>query len=99
MNRMRIFLAIVSLALLSTLGACGTMGTKSQRLQLGMTKEQVSGLLGRKYTTVGARESTDSRRIEVLRYHDDRSGELLLYFRDGRLIQWGDGHILDKIPE
>jgi hypothetical protein len=78
---------------------CVSMSSKTQRLQLGMTKDQVVKLMGRKHSTVGARETTDARRMEVLRYEDGQAGELLLYFRDGRLVQWGDRRVLDNIPE
>jgi len=99
MKPSRFLLFLFSLALFFTVAGCASMSTKTQRLQLGMTKDQVVNLMGRKHTTVGARESSDARRTEVLRYTDDQSGELLLYFRDGRLVQWGDRSILDNIPD
>lgn len=99
MNPSRLLLSLLACALLVVVSGCASMASKTQRLQLGMTKEQVVNLLGRKHSTVGARESVDARRIEVLRYEDDQAGELLLYFRDGRLVQWGDRRILDNIPD
>lgn len=64
-----------------------------------MTKDQTVSLLGRDYKTVGARETPDARKIEVIRYDDPKYGELLLYFRDNKLVQWGDIRILDNMPE
>jgi hypothetical protein len=64
-----------------------------------MTKEQTTSLLGKDFKVVGARETADARKAEVIRYDDPKFGELLLYFRDGKLVQWGDIRILDNMPE
>ncbi len=89
---------ITILAALILVG-CGSFDTRTQKLNLGMTKQQATALLGNEYKTVGARETPDSSKAEVIRYDDERSGELLLYFRDGKLVQWGDIRILDNMPE
>lgn len=78
---------------------CSTLDSRTQKLSLGMTKEQSVSLLGKNYKTVGARETADARKTEVIRYDDAKYGELLLYFRDGKLVQWGDIRILDNMPE
>jgi|APTNR8051073442_1049403.scaffolds.fasta_scaffold35909_2 hypothetical protein len=91
------FLATLAAALL--LSGCATLDSRSQKLNLGMTKEQTTSLLGDDYKVVGARETADARKAEVIRYDDPKYGELLLYFRDGKLVQWGDIRILDNMPE
>ena len=91
------FLAALSAAVL--LESCATLDSRSQKLNLGMTKEQTTSLLGDDYKVVGARETADARKAEVIRYDDPKYGELLLYFRDGKLVQWGDIRILDNMPE
>ena len=78
---------------------CGSLDSRTQKLNLGMTKDQTTSLLGDEYKTVGARETADARKAEVIRYDDAKYGELLLYFRDGKLVQWGDIRILDNMPE
>lgn len=91
-----------SLAAALFLAGCssfGSLDSRSQKLSLGMTKEQTTSLLGRDFKVVGARETADARKAEVIRYDDPKFGELLLYFRDGKLVQWGDIRILDNMPE
>lgn len=93
-------LATLSAALF--LAGCSSMGSldsRSQKLSLGMTKEEATSLLGKDFKVVGARETADARKAEVIRYDDPKFGELLLYFRDGKLVQWGDIRILDNMPE
>ncbi len=81
------------------LAGCRSLDSRTQRLNLGMTKDQTVSLLGRDYKTVGARETADASKAEVIRYDDPKYGELLLYFRDNKLVQWGDIRILDNMPE
>lgn len=94
-NFSNILAAVIALVALS---ACGTMDTRTQKLSLGMTKDQTTSLLGKDYKAVGGREASDAGKVEVIRYDDPESGELLLYFRDGKLVQWGDVSILDNMP-
>lgn len=96
---MRIFTPVLAAAAaLVILSSCGSMDTRTQKLNLGMTKDQTTSLLGKDFKAVGARESADARKVEVIRYDDPKYGELLLYFRDGKLVQWGDIRILDNMP-
>lgn len=87
------------LAALFLLAGCGSLDTRTQKLNLGMSKTQATALLGDDYKTVGARQTPDASNAEVIRYDDPKSGELLLYFRDNKLVQWGDLRILDDMPE
>jgi hypothetical protein len=95
---MRFFTPIFAAASLAILSSCGSMDSRTQKLNLGMTKDQTTSLLGKDFKAVGARESADARKVEVIRYDDPKYGELLLYFRDGKLVQWGDIRILDNMP-
>lgn len=96
---MRIFTPVLAaVSALVILSSCGSMDTRTQKLNLGMTKDQTTSLLGKDFKAVGARESADARKVEVIRYDDPKYGELLLYFRDGKLVQWGDIRILDNMP-
>lgn len=81
------------------IAGCASFDARTQKLSLGMTKSQATELLGSEYKTVGARETSDASKAEVIRYDDPQSGELLLYFRDNKLVQWGDIRILDNMPE
>jgi hypothetical protein len=87
---------LIAAALLS---ACSTLSTRTQKLSLGMTKDQVVAVLGKDFQTVGAREGSDARKVEVIRYQDEATGELLCYFRDGKLVQWGDTRALADFPQ
>ena len=91
--------AILAALFLAGCSSFGSLDSRSQKLSLGMTKEQTTALLGDEYKVVGARETADARKAEVIRYDDPNYGELLLYFRDGKLVQWGDIRILDTMPE
>lgn len=76
-----------------------SLGSRTQLLNLGMTKEQATSPLGEDYQEIGVRETADARKSEVIRYDDPNYGERLLYFRDGKLVQWGDIRVLDNMPE
>ena len=80
-------------------GCAGTLASRSQRLDLGMTKAHVVKILGKKFTVVAAREEFDGRKTEVLRFEDPKSGEMFVYFRDGRMVQWGDVRALENMPQ
>jgi hypothetical protein len=80
-------------------GCASSMASRAQKLELGMPKDRVIKLLGRNYSTVGAREESDARRTEVLRFEDAKSGEMFVYLRDGRLVQWGDVRALQSMPQ
>lgn len=96
---MKSFLPFIAVFAALALAGCGSFDSRTQKLNLGMTKPEATALLGDEYKTVGARETPDASKAEVIRYDDEKSGELLLYFRDGKLVQWGDIRILDNMPE
>ena len=90
---------LLALVIAAAITGCASIDRRTQKLNLGMTKEQATNLLGKDFKTVGARESTNARKVEVIRYDDADYGELLLYFRDGKLVQWGDIRVLENVPE
>ena len=99
--------AACSIAILSTALAMSTFLTgcangihqRSQKLQLDMPRDRVVKTIGHRHSTVAARKEGDSGRVEVLRFSDKRGNELLGYFRDGKLVQWGDSSALQNMPQ
>jgi hypothetical protein len=80
-------------------GCASSLASRSQKLNLGMPRAQVVKILGASFSTVAAREESDGRKIEVLRFEDSKSGEMLVYLRDGRMVQWGDVRALENMPQ
>jgi hypothetical protein len=79
-------------------GCAGSLASRTQKLELGMTKDRVIRTMGGGHVTVAAREDEASRRTEVLRFEDAKTGEVLVYLRDGKLVQWGDVRVLESMP-
>ncbi len=77
---------------------CSSLESKQRKLQLGMTKQQATALLGSDFTVVGARVDPSGKPIEVISYAEKRKEPLLLYFRDNSLVQWGDSEVLKNMP-
>ena len=97
---MNIFLKMLALVLIATsLVGCASLQSKTQKLELGMTKQQTTDLLGDDYMAVGARAHTDGKTLEAIKYHDEKTGDLYLYFSDGKLVQWGDTEVLKAMPQ
>ncbi|MGJ1203852.1 hypothetical protein [Sphingobacterium lactis] len=75
------------------LSACASLprltSAKMDRLELGMTKEQVTHILGSGYTIAEKREDNNIK-IEVLSYRDFyKDDEFYLFkFLDGKLEKW-----------
>jgi len=92
-------LALTGLGAVVMLAACTTMSERTQELSLGMSKQQVVKILGKDFTTVGAQASSLNGQVEVISYKDDNDGDVLIYFRDGKLVQWGDTAELANIPQ
>lgn len=98
---MKNLVPIVALGLASALlaGCASTLDARVQKLELGMSKDLVVRTLGTGHRTVGAREDSTNVRVEVLRFEDPKSGEVLVYLRDGKLVQWGDVTALQNMPQ
>ena len=89
---------IVCTIALLTLSACSSLEKRSQKLQLGMTKEAAVELLGSDYSVVAARVEADGSPISVLKFSEGKKQDLFLYFRDEKLAQWGDSAALQAMP-
>lgn len=95
------FIVMLSSALaLSTFltGCANGLYQRSQKLQLDMPKNRAVKMIGHRHSTVAARKEGDNGHVEVLRFSDKRGNELLGYFRDGKLVQWGDLSALQNMP-
>lgn len=62
-----------------------------------MTLEEATDAVGSGYVTVAAREQGGSQ-IHAIKYKGGDGNDLFLYFKDDRLIQWGDTDVLNAIP-
>ena len=89
-----LFLTLV----LTMLTACSSLDSRTRKLQLGMSREQVVKLLGSDYTVAGARKEADGSAIEILRFGDKGAEQVFAYFRNGQLVQWGDQKLLENAP-
>ena len=89
--------ALTALLLLG-LVACSSMDSRTKKLQLGMTREQVVKTLGGDYSVVGAKKDADGSAVEVLRFGERKDPGLFAYFHDGKLVQWGDNDALNNMP-
>lgn len=92
---------IVTFAVMSVflVGCAGTIHQRAQGLQLDMPREQVIKTIGHQHSTVAARKERDDQNVEVLRFSDKRGDEIIGYFRNGKLVQWGDLSVLRDMPE
>ena len=90
--------ATLALSLLLT-GCAGSIDARSQRLELDMPKEKAIKTLGHRHSTVAARKEGSQARVEVIRFEDKKNNEILAYFRDGKLVQWGDTRALENMPQ
>ena len=88
---------VCSLAFLVLTG-CSSLESRSQKLQLGMTKSAAVNLLGSDYSVAAARVEADGSNVSVLKYLDKKQPALFLYFRNDKLTQWGDTAVLDAMP-
>ncbi len=89
---------IIGTLTLLALVSCSSIETRSQKLQLGMTKADAIKTLDSDYTIVAARVDVDGSAINVLKYPIEKKKDLFLYFRDDKLTQWGDTGVLDAMP-
>ncbi len=89
---------LVATALLWVSG-CSSVESRSQKLRLGMTRNDAVSVMGSGYSTVAARVETDGTPVSVLRYDLDKNQPLYLYFRQDKLVQWGDTSVLSAMPE
>ncbi len=75
------------------------MESRSQKLTLGMPRTGVIELMGSDYSTVAARVEPDGTHVSVLKYELSKQKPLFLYFRQDKLVQWGDTSVLSAMPD
>ena len=97
---MKKYIPILGCFLLAViLAGCSSLKSRSQELKLGMSKEQAIKLLDEEFSVVAARQESDGSSVEVIQFEEKGATPLVLYFRDGKLIQWGDTSALGNLPE
>jgi hypothetical protein len=91
-----IFLTIYVVSLLS---AC-TTGEQMSRLEPGMTRQQVVGVLGRPdaVRSNGAYEQLEYTHRLITGWSWDRS-DFKVILRDGRVVKFGHGEVRDRTPQ
>lgn len=90
--------SIVCTLTLLALAGCTSLEERSQNLQLGMAKATAIKMLDSDYTTVAARMDADGNSVSVLNFPTKNEKGLYLYFRNDKLVQWGDIGVLDAMP-
>lgn len=85
-------------ATLVCLSGCTTPENQSQKLQLRMSLNSVTKLMGSSYTQVAARVETNGTSDVVIKYDLQKNRPLYLYFRQDELVQWGDIRVLNSMP-
>jgi hypothetical protein len=90
---------IVALASILLTGCAGNISERAQDLELGMPKASAIKIIGHRRTIVAARRESSGGSVEVLRFKDKKGTEIMTYFRDGKLVQWGDASVLQGIPQ
>lgn len=88
----RILMLLVGLMMLAGLG-CATTPRKVKKLELGMTPEQVKDAAGDPYAIRAAKVYEDGHTEEVWEYISRfaiNPKDYWLFFKDGKLVQWGE---------
>lgn len=74
-----------------TIYSCGTtanLGSKMNKLELGMTKKEAIKIVGDSYKSLGA-ISTYEGNLETIRYESTWTEEYyVVRFLDGKLVEW-----------
>lgn len=64
-----------------------------------MSMADVTQLMGSDYTTVAARVEAGGTPVSVIKYELKKKEPLYLYFRQDKLVQWGDTSVLKAMPD
>ncbi len=91
-------LIICSVALLILAGCSSTMEKRSQQLQLGMDRKSCVDIIDTDYAVVASRLEADGSPVAVMKFHKKKQPDLYLYFRNNKLVQWGDVDVLKAMP-
>lgn len=88
---------LISATVLCLVG-CSSVERRSQNLTLGMSRAEATHLLGSDYSTAAARTEPDGSSVSVIKYELKNKQPLYLYFRQDKLVQWGDSSVLTAMP-
>lgn len=89
MKKIKFLVALIILTCCISLSSCGTMnlGSKLKNVEIGMTKKEVTSILGNNYSVVTARQTPEGA-LEVLRYVSPFEGIYIVTILDGKLVEW-----------
>lgn len=59
-----------------------------KKVEIGMTKSQVVSIMGNSYDSAGARKSYNGTTQEAIKYVVNEDVWYMLYFEDGKLVEW-----------
>ena len=83
-------LALMAMVLCANSGCSTTTAHKLNELNLGMSQADVKSILGDDYVVAAATTDTNGARLQLWDYSDKKTQtEYRLYFKDGKLAQWG----------
>jgi uncharacterized protein YceK len=84
---------------IAVLTGCSSVSSRTQKLQLGMSKADAIKIIKTDHSIAGARRDAAGQDVEVLKFEGDNKSDLFLYFRDDKLVQWGDQSVLQNMPK
>ena len=92
MKKIKYILSVIIVVSCLSFASCGTMGlgSKLKKVEIGMTKSEVTNILGNNYDVMAARDTPDGT-IETFRYESvtiDGPVPYIVSFLNGRLIEW-----------
>jgi hypothetical protein len=92
-------LILLTISVVSLLSAC-TTGEQMSRLEPGMTRQQVVGILGRPNAvrSNGPYEQLEYTHRLITGWSWDRS-DFKVILKDGRVIEFGHGEVRDRTPQ
>ena len=83
-------LILPAMVLCANFGCSTTTAQRFNELSLGMPQADVANILGDDYIVAGATTDTNGARLQMWDYTDKKTqAEYRLYFKDGKLAQWG----------
>jgi len=81
-----IFLTLILVSCASTFGTA-SLGSRVKRLELGMTKQEVCGILGNAYDLIGS-GFTQEGREETLKYYGLNGPNYIFHFVENTLVEF-----------
>jgi hypothetical protein len=90
MNKLLVRFVTLAVALLVIAGCATRLSRKMNRLELGMTGPQVKKILGDDFIVKAAKTTANGSTLQLWEYTDKKTeATFQLYFKDGKLAQWG----------